>query len=62
MNENAQKNRHDDILPYDYNRVKLVKDDVHRSDYINASFIRVKLKLLFMEDFSEFAESFLNPG
>ncbi|KAI1711729.1 protein-tyrosine phosphatase domain-containing protein [Ditylenchus destructor] len=38
LNENIRKNRFYDILPYDFNRVKL-KNRGDKSDYINASYI-----------------------
>eukprot|EP00794_Sanderia_malayensis_P017289 gene17289-19017_t len=38
MSNNKQKNRYGNIIPYDFNRVKLVTSS-DKSDYINASFI-----------------------
>ncbi|KAK2140911.1 hypothetical protein LSH36_1206g00050, partial [Paralvinella palmiformis] len=39
--ENSKKNRFDNIYPYDYNRVTLIKDDSNTdTDYTNACFIK----------------------
>lgn len=38
--ENSDKNRYRNILPYDQTRVILRKSDEHQSDYINANYVR----------------------
>lgn len=49
LNENIRKNRFYDILPYDFNRVKLIADNENKSrksNYINASYINIDNLLL----------------
>lgn len=52
--ENGDKNRFQDVLPYDDTRVELVPTKENNTGYINASHIRVSLlKRFFMRRFQE---------
>lgn len=44
--ENAERNRFQDVLPYDDTRVELVPTKENNTGYINASHIKVREKLL----------------
>lgn len=44
--ENAERNRFQDVLPYDDARVELVPTKENNTGYINASHIKVRLTLM----------------
>lgn len=60
--ENAERNRFQDVLPYDDTRVELVPTKENNTGYINASHIKVSSRsngIVFLNDFFHLSVIFL---